>query len=198
MKNNVPRPVKLFFLKATLLFAVWKLIYLLYLLPHRTLDRPLTYAVAAGTVATLDAFDHSRPYSTREGIHISNDADGRPFQEQGMDIFLGQEKVLYIADVCNGLELLVLYAGLIICLPSSARRKSLFVAGGFLFIEVINVIRCMALVQVFLHRPDWLDFTHHYLFSFLVYAAIFWLWYIFSRDPVFTKKLRLNAQVRVQ
>ncbi|MBS1601632.1 MAG: exosortase/archaeosortase family protein [Bacteroidetes bacterium] len=198
MKNKIPKPVKLFLLKAALLFAAWKLVYLLYLLPHRTLDRPLSFAIAAGTTTSLNAFAPSRPYSTRPGNHVSIDADGHPVHEKGMDIFRGQEKVLYIADVCNGLELLVLYAGLIICLPSPARRKLLFIAGGFVFIEVINVLRCMALVRIYLRRPEWLDFTHHYLFSFLVYAAIFWLWYVFSRDPAFTKKMHLHAPVSVQ
>jgi hypothetical protein len=30
----------------------------------------------------------------------------------------------------------------------------------------------------------------------VVYAFIFWLWYLFSRDPEFANKLQLNATPR--
>jgi exosortase/archaeosortase family protein len=198
MKNKIPKPVKLFLLKATLLFSVWKLLYLLYLLPHRTLDKPLTSVLGVSTVTALNAFDRSRPYSTGAGIHTKELPEGGTISEAGMDIFHDGNSVLFIADACNGLELMVLYAGLIICLPSSSRRKWLFITSGFLFIEVINVLRCMGLVQIYRQRPDWLNFAHHYLFSFIVYAAIFWLWYIFSRDRGVINKFHLNAQVGVQ
>ena len=198
MKNKIPKPVRLFLLKAALLFTVWKLLYLLYLLPHRTLDKPLTLALGVSTVTTLNALNQSWPYSTGDGTHVKQLPEGGTLSESGMDIFRGDKSVLFLADACNGLELMVLYAGLIVCLPSSSRRKLLYITGGFLFIEVINVLRCIGLVQIYLRRPDWLNFAHHYLFSFIVYAAIFWLWYIFSRDRGVMNKFHLNAQVGVQ
>ncbi|HVS97495.1 MAG TPA: archaeosortase/exosortase family protein [Puia sp.] len=113
--------------------------------------------------------------------------------EAVMAISRGRERVLSIADACNGLEVIVLYAGLILCLPSGWRRKAVFILSGAVLIEVLNVIRCAGLVLVYEYHPEYLDFSHHYLFTFVVYAFIFWLWYLFSKGPEFALKLHLNA-----
>lgn len=194
--RQIPGPVKQFLLKAVALFAAWKIVYLLILLPNRTLDKPLTHAIAAGTTGMLNGLSHSASYFTREGIDIGTTRDGEVIREDLMDIYLGRDKVLSIADVCNGLELMVLYAGLIICLPASWQRKTLFILAGVLLTEVLNVFRCAGLALLYLHRPEYLDFSHHYLFSFLVYGFIFWLWYLFSRDSGFAKNLKLNASIQ--
>jgi exosortase/archaeosortase family protein len=189
--NQIPKPVKEFLLKAAALFVVWKAVYLLFLLPGRVLDRPLTYVIGKGTAASLNLISRPADYSAVSTIHPKG--LGNEGMEPVMAIRRNQDTLLSIADVCNGLELLVLYAGLILCLPASRYRKFAYILGGILLIEIINVIRCTGLVLIYLHRPQYLDFSHHYLFTFVVYAFIFWLWYLFSRDAKFAKKLNLNA-----
>ena len=194
--KQIPRPVKLFLLQSIFLFIAWKVIYLTILLPNRVLDRPLTYAVTIGAVGTLNGVSRSHDYAAISATHPKKDAGGRTTGwEDTMDIYSHQVRALSIADACNGLELMVLYAGLIICLPSRPFRKAVFIGTGILLIEVLNVIRCTGLVLLFQHRPEYVDFSHHYLFSLLIYGAIFWLWWLFSRDPGFAKKLKLNATI---
>jgi exosortase/archaeosortase family protein len=194
--KQIPRPVKLFLLQSIFLFIAWKAIYLTILLPNRVLDRPLTYAVTIGAVGTLNGATRSHDYAAIGATHPKKDAGGRTTGwEDTMDIYSHQVRALSIADACNGLELMVLYAGLIICLPSRPFRKAVFIGTGILLIEVLNVIRCTGLVLLFQHRPEYVDFSHHYLFSLLIYGAIFWLWWLFSRDPGFAKKLKLNATI---
>jgi len=192
--NQIPRPVKLFLLKAIGMFILWKLIYLTILLPNRILDRPLTEGVTIGTVKLLNGTSRHYHYTSVRAQHPKLNAEGQFARwEDTMDIYSGNIRVLSVADACNGLELLVLYGGLIICLPSRVFRKMLFVGAGFLLIEMVNVIRCAGLVLLFQHRPEFVDFSHHYLFSLMVYGLIFWLWWLFSRDPAFTQKLKQNA-----
>jgi exosortase/archaeosortase family protein len=194
--KQIPHPVKLFLLRALVLFIAWKAIYLAILLPNRILDRPLTYAVTIGAVGTLNGAGRSHDYAAISATHPKKDADGRiTGSEDTMDIYSHQVRALSIADACNGLELMVLYAGLILCLPARPGRKVLFIGTGILLIEVLNVLRCAGLVLLFQHRPEYVDFSHHYLFSLLVYGAIFWLWWLFSRDPQFAQKLKLNATI---
>jgi exosortase/archaeosortase family protein len=192
--NQIPKPVKEFLLKATILFVAWKAVYLLFLQPGRVLDKPLTYIIGKGTAATLDLINRSGDYNAIPSVHLKG--FGNEGTEPIMAVRSGQSMLLSIADVCNGLELLVLYAGLILCLPAARSRKLKYILGGIVLIEIINVLRCTGLVLLFLHKPEWLDFSHHYLFTFVVYAFIFWLWYLFSRDPEFAKKLQLNATTR--
>jgi exosortase/archaeosortase family protein len=192
--NQIPKPVKEFLLKATILFVVWKAVYLLFLQPGRILDRPLTYVIGKGTAATLNLINRSHDFNAIPATHLKG--FGNDGTEPIMAIRSGQDMLLSIADVCNGLELLVLYAGLILCLPAARKRKLNYIFGGIFLIEIINVLRCAGLVLIYVHKPEWMDFSHHYLFTFVVYAFIFWLWYLFSRDPEFAKKLQLNATPR--
>jgi len=192
--TRIPKPVKEFLLKATILFVAWKAVYLIFLLPGRVLDKPLTYFIGKGTAATLRLFNHSGNYNAISTMHLKG--LGNQGLEPVMAIRSGQTNLLDIADVCNGLELLVLYAGLILCLPATRNRKLAYIIGGIIGIEILNILRCTGLVLVYLHKPQWLDFSHHYLFTFVVYAFIFWLWYLFSRDPDFAKKLQLDATPR--
>ena len=189
--TRTPRPVREFLLKATILFVAWKAVYLLFLLPGRVLDKPLTYVIGKGTAATFSLFNPSGNYNAIPTMHPKGFGDEG--LEPVMAIRSGQTGLLDIADVCNGLELLILYAGLILCLPATRKRKLAYIIGGIIGIEILNIIRCTGLVLIYLHKPEWLDFSHHYLFTFVVYAFIFWLWYLFSRDPEFAKKLKLDA-----
>lgn len=190
--NQIPGPVKLFLLKAVALFVVWKTLYLLVLLPGRVLDGPLTYMVGVGTAKTLNVASRSGVYSTVPGVNPKKDGNTW-IEEPVMHIYLGQERVLSIGDPCNGLEVMVLYAGLILCLPATLKRKSVFLLTGLVSIEILNLIRCAALVRIYLTHPEYLDFSHHYLFTFLVYAFIFWLWFLFSRNMELGKKLSVHV-----
>ncbi|HET6253219.1 MAG TPA: hypothetical protein VFE32_04070 [Puia sp.] len=189
--NRIPKPVIEFLLKATFLFVAWKAVYLLFLLPGRVLDKPLTYIIGKGAAATLTLLNPSGGFNAVSAVHPKG--FGNEGLEPVMAIRSGQTGLLDIADVCNGLELLVLYAGLILCLPANRNRKLLYIVGGIIGIEMLNVLRCASLVLVYLHKPQWLDFSHHYLFTFVVYAFIFWLWYLFTRDPELAKKLQPHA-----
>lgn len=187
--KQIPRPVKSFLWKAMAIFIIWKALYLSILVPNRVLDRPITDAVGVSTARTLNFFSRPADYSTRPGVNVKQDGE----REDVMVISRGQERVLSIADACNGLEVMVLFAGLILCLPSGWGRKTRFVLTGMVLIEVLNVLRCAGLALVYQYHPEYLDFSHHYLFTFVVYAFIFWLWYLFSKGPGFAQKLHLNA-----
>lgn len=192
--DQIPGPVKSFLVKAAVLFLGWKVVYLIFLLPGRVLDKPLTTGVGKGTAATLAFFSPAADYNAAPGTHLI--IDGREGMEPVMKIRSGDTVLLNIADACNGLEVLALYAGLILCLPASPKRKLAYILVGMVGIEVLNVIRCAGLVLVYLHDPEYLNFSHHYLFTLVVYAFIFWLWYLYSRNPNIAKNLQLHASSR--
>ena len=189
--ENIPRPVRSFLLKSVILFAVWKILYLSLLLPYRILDRPLTRFVGTGASRTLNLISWSKDFSAADAVNNSPPQPGEPATpEKVMAVRFHDERVLSVADVCNGLELMVLYAGFIICLPAGISRKAAFITGGILLIFLVNVLRCAALVLVYLHYPKYVEFFHHYVFTFLVYGFIFWLWFLFSSSPGSAKSLR--------
>ncbi|MBU0695106.1 MAG: exosortase/archaeosortase family protein [Bacteroidetes bacterium] len=178
--KHTPKQVKYFFYKAIAILLAWKLVYIFLLMPSRIIDQPLTQIAANSTASTINLIENTNDYSSKtvkayvfrsgEGIWVNQAA-----------IYNKQEKVLAVEDACNGLELFVLYAGFIICLPALFLRKSIFIFSGLIMIYLVNVFRCVGIVYVIENYPAYLDFTHHYLFTFMVYIFIIWLWLQFSK-----------------
>jgi exosortase/archaeosortase family protein len=179
--RTVPKPVRIFFLKAFLLFLIWKAFYLFLLRPAEVPDRSLTRIISYSAAGLLNVLEWRGPhYSAREGrdtIHV----EGKAVEVFMMDIYRGDERTLRIANVCNGLELTVLYLGFLVCYPASTGRKWRFAAWGLLLIPAMNIVRCAFLVLIYLYRQIYLDFSHHFLFNFLIYIVIFLLWYRFAK-----------------
>jgi exosortase family protein XrtF len=180
-RKGIPRPVAMFLLKALALFIVWKLLYICYFEPKRTLDDPLTTAVGVLTTAALNASGGSDGYTVRK-IADTASADLGGTIGSSMQIYRNGGATLKIADPCNGLELMVLYAGFLICFPGAVSRKWKFILGGWGLIMVMNILRCMILVLIFVHSRRYLDFSHHFFFTLIVYAVIFLMWYLFSKQ----------------
>jgi len=183
--NKVPVAVKKFIFKAFAILVIWKVLYLAFLLPNRILDKPLTYSVGVATTWLLNTYTGSTDYSTRSEVsNVTTDQGytAMPLQK----IFFHQNNVVSIEDGCNALELFVLYAGFIICMPARVLRKTLFIVGGIIAIYITNVIRCAGVAYIILYHPRYADFAHHYVFTFVVYGLIIALWLIFSKKLSFT------------
>lgn len=178
--NQIPAAVKSFLFKGLIIFVAWKLIYLLFLAPGRILDEPLTSFTGINAARVLNLFTHSAGYTAKAETDVYKN-NGLTEIEPLVSIYYKQDKALSIADVCNVLELLVLYVGFIICYPRSLKRKTLFAIGGVITICLVNILRCAALAWVFIYYPQYADFSHHYLFTFIVYLFIFMLWFWFSK-----------------
>jgi exosortase/archaeosortase family protein len=187
--NETPPTIRAFLRNALIVFALWKLTYLFILLDDRILDRPLTNHVGAGTVwflnycTPLDGFS-AIPVIKQEAF------DGQlQIREVSQVIHQGKD-ILLIADGCNGLELIVLYIGFIICFPSSILKKIIFILLGIGIIDLSNIIRCGGLV--FLKRYygyDLFQFAHHYGFKITLYSIIFMMWVLFTKN----KKIKNSA-----
>jgi len=183
--NKVPVAVKRFIFKAFAILVVWKVLYLAFLLPTRLLDKPLTYSVGTATTWLLNTYTRSSDYSTRS--EVSNVATDQGYTSMPLQkIYFHQDNIVSIEDGCNALELFVLYAGFIICMPAKILRKILFIVGGIIAIYITNVIRCAGVAYIILYHPRYADFAHHYVFTFVVYGLIIALWLIFSRKLSFT------------
>jgi exosortase/archaeosortase family protein len=170
--------VRLFFIKAVLVFVGWKLLYLLWLMPKGILDTPLTHCVGAATVVTLNVFGDGQ-FSGVPGWETQH-LDGGEVSGSVVDIYYRGQNTLRIANACNGLELMVLYGAFLFCYPGSPRRRWSFLGLGLCLIFLMNILRCALLVWIFLRYRKYLDFSHHFFFTFLVYACIFLLWWRYT------------------
>lgn len=178
--NRIPKPIRLFLGKALLLFIVWELVYGLFLFDSQWLDSKLTNHVGRASVFVLNNLTSMSGFEAIPEVWNSVYA-GESIDNLACIIYHDNEIVLYIAHACNGLSLLVLYMGFIICMPSRFWRKLLYIVLGVIVLDVINILRCVGLIYLMEYYNAYFDFAHHYLFKATVYVSTFVIWVYYSR-----------------
>jgi exosortase/archaeosortase family protein len=168
------RQVRSFFIKLALLASAWFICYHLVLKPGRTIDRPLTNFLTASVAKCIDLAT-SQSYATT--WRQSPDKACSYIVQNG-------KQVLGIWDVCNGIDLMFIYVAIIILLPYPFRRKLLFTSAGIIIIIIANIIRVCALFTIYIHYRSAFDFSHHYLFTLLMYVVIFYGWILYTKKEL--------------
>jgi exosortase/archaeosortase family protein len=164
------RQVRLFFIKLAILGTLWFFAYHLTLKPARVIDRPLTNFLAATVTKGINILSPNNP----EIIWQETATSCTNLMQNG-------KKVFGIWDVCNGIDLMYIYVGIIILLPYSARRKLVFSVVGVVAIILANIIRIGALYFIYVYHRTAFDFSHHYLFTILMYMLIFYGWLLYTK-----------------
>jgi exosortase family protein XrtF len=190
---RIPRPVVLFILKALAMFVFWKVLYLSFLLPHMVPDRVLTRFVGVSTVSVLNVFSSDAPYSAVE-LFDDNTEEDVIYRATCIDIRRGGLQTLRVANACNGLELMVLYVAFLYCFPAPWKRRLVFALSGCVLITLMNVLRCAALVMIFERYRAYLDFSHHFIFTFVIYCVIFVGWFFFTKNLSLHKNNPLHVR----
>ncbi len=173
--QDVPFTVRKFLISALILFTIWKFSYHLYFKPHRLLDVPLTELTSKHT-KTLLSFLYPQYHFSEIVIQPKTSQDFF-----GISIYKYTKKILSVFDPCNALELYVLYIAFIVCMPSNWKRMLFFIIAGLASIYLLNIIRCTFLGILNLNRSVYVDFAHHYLFTMVVYIAIFLIWALYIK-----------------
>ncbi len=180
LKNKIPLPIRLFLGKALLFFIAWKIIYGGFFYESKFLDYPLTTHVSEASTLILNNLGFSNRFTTNREV-TSSISGAELLKSEASQIYHGDKLVLYIADPCNGLELMVLYIGFIVCMPSSFWRKTIYIILGVFIIDIINILRCTGLIYLREYFQAYFQFAHHYLFKIIVYGVTFLIWRFYSR-----------------
>ena len=107
------------------------MLYLSILFPRKVPDSALTRFIGHSTAGVLNVLPGAPDkYTTQQALDtvILDDA---AVSSPATDIYRNEERTLRVADACNGLELMVLYIGFLICFPAPSARKWKFAAGIF-------------------------------------------------------------------
>lgn len=177
--KNIPYPIRIFLIKAFLLFIIWQIVYTTILLPDRLIDKPLSAYTGKATAFVLNKIYGVNNVRTEELLY-SEQIDGVAFSYLKTVLFWGNKRLIGIADSCNGLSLYVLFLGFILIYPSKLKLKILFGIMGLIIIVATNIARSVGLVYLSLEHPSYLPFAHHYLYKIITYAVVFglWVWFI--------------------
>jgi exosortase/archaeosortase family protein len=179
--SSIPREVRRFGIKALILFVFWQLLYGLYLYPSRILDDALTQLTGAATESMLKVLYAEKRFYTEFSLTKSVIHGGVSVFEGSSLVCMEAQPLIRIADPCNGLNMYALFVGFILAYPASKALKMAFGVFGFFGLVGLNVARCVALAVLQIHHPEYTFFAHHYIFNVLTYAAVFGLWYWFTK-----------------
>lgn len=127
--KKIPTEVRTILIKGFTFLVLWKLLYAFWLAPTRLLDRPLTTLVANQSAWIMNFFAEGKPYAVGTTIRKRSD-DNTTYTEYGT-IFYNKKPTISIADPCNGLEFLLLYAWFILVMPGTGRRRIIFFSRWF-------------------------------------------------------------------
>ncbi|MBS1541765.1 MAG: exosortase family protein XrtF [Bacteroidetes bacterium] len=130
---------------------------------------PFTRFVSANAVWVLSWFDPSVadfPSQFSEYIPIAND----------------RENMIYVFEGCNSLNVMIVYGSFLLAFRGSAKAFAVFMGVGMAAIYVLNVARIVLLYAVAFYFPAQLYFFHKYLFTAIIYVAVFVLWFFWVKQ----------------
>ncbi|MCX7638434.1 MAG: exosortase family protein XrtF [Cyclobacteriaceae bacterium] len=91
-------------------------------------------------------------------------------------IFLGENPVVTVFEGCNGVNVLIVFLSFIFAYGPLTGKLVWFLSLGFLLIHLANLARISLLFAVSYHMPDYLYFTHKYLFTSFIFLIVFLMW----------------------
>jgi exosortase family protein XrtF len=184
-KNIIEKPIIWFLTKAAMLWIFWLLIYGQFL-KRLGIDDPLSYFIANLTAWIYKLMG----YETGVKKVIP---DGLSVEATKFLVTNNNMPVINIDKACNGMELYALFISFLIAFGGKYRFWQ-YVILGSISIFAINLFRIVALVWIMLYYPSQVDFHHHYTFSYLIYAYIIWLWFLFiNTQNVFKKSQNIES-----
>jgi exosortase/archaeosortase family protein len=97
--------------------------------------------------------------------------------------------LLYLWIPCLGLSLMYAYASLIIAFPGKWFRKLAFILGGWLVIQVLNILRLFGISLLLANdhsgnniaKSNWIVLNHEDIFNYFVVFLIFMMFVVFAR-----------------
>jgi len=186
--KQIPTPIKSFLWKALVFFLIWELGYNVFLLPNRVIDKPLCALVGNGTASLINLIQ-GRELAYCETVSVYTYSEGELYLSDRATVFLGPNRLIGIADPCNGLNLFVLFIGFVVVYPSKFHLKIIYSVVGIVAIMLLNIARCAGLGLIHNAYPSMTDFAHHYAFKIITYLAIFYMWYWYVK---LTNKIEAN------
>ncbi len=155
-------PLVGFVVRALLVFAVWFVVYDLWLLPDGRIDAVLSQVVArisGGALALL----------------------GGEVAVSGRVVRLDGASGIVVEDGCNGLTTLGLFVGFVLAYPGSWRRRAAFIPMGLAVIAVVNIVRVAGLAWIQVHAPGLFGAAHGVGANTIFYLTVFALWIVWAR-----------------
>lgn len=96
----------------------------------------------------------------------------------------GAETVVNVYEGCNGVNIMIIFVSFLVAVSTPSKSMLAFSIVGMVTIHIFNLIRIVLLYLVAQFQPDYMYFTHKYLFTASIYVIVFILWVMWVRKFV--------------
>jgi exosortase family protein XrtF len=161
-------PTVLFLVKFVGLYIVLNVIYGLYIERAHPQPDNATILVTNQTAAILRGLDwdvETRNHPTKPTTNIS-------YQDRG---------IVSVYEGCNGINVGIIFLCFLLAFGPINKKLTWFAPVGLLIIHLTNLGRILGLFWVVIYMPNAVYFTHKYLFTAVIYAAVFVMWLVWLR-----------------
>jgi len=164
------KPILLFILKFVVVWGVLVIVYNLYLSHYHKHNKPDPYSqtVAAWTVGCLNATGFKA---------AAQDDETRPWTW----IYMNGKHTSYINEGCNAISIMIIFVAFIAAFSTTWKQTLLYIFGGLIVIQIMNVVRIAILNYIFGHHHEYGKMAHDYLFPAIIYGTIVVLWIIWVK-----------------
>lgn len=161
------RPAILFLVKFGVVFGLLSGVYSYWIKTFKGEPDPITQLVS----------DHTVKVMTWMGFDVHQEPT---VEESSSTIFIDGNSAVRVFEGCNGIAVFILFIAFIFAFRASWNTAMYAVFGG-LVIHFFNLFRIGGLAWIAVFRPEYMYFTHKYLFTLILYAVVFGLWVIYVR-----------------
>ena len=161
MKGN--KFIIIFLLKAIGVYAVWYVLYDLWLKKSGAFDNWVIDGIISATFTLLTFLNYN--------VNVD-------YHDIGIT---GAFSNIVVGPGCNGVELYALFAGFVLIFEGSWKHKVWFIPVGVLVIYFFNVLRVAGLAINGLYSLARLEFNHKYTYTILMYMLTFIGWMIWVK-----------------
>jgi exosortase family protein XrtF len=163
------KPTIFFLLKFVGIYIVGNLAYGLYVSSYSPRVDPLTQEVTEQTASCLQI--------TGWEVEVEN-RSSKPTTY----IEFNDQSIVSVYEGCNGVNTMIIFVAFIISLGHLNKRMLWFIPLGLVLIHMANLARIGLLFLVTIKLPNYVYFTHKYLFTAIIYGVVFvlWLWWVRS------------------
>jgi len=95
-----------------------------------------------------------------------------------VSILLNGSVVVNVYEGCNAINVSILFIAFLFAYKGSFKRTLTFSVVGLISIYLFNLLRVGGLFLVALYFPDHLYLMHKFVFTGVIYAFVFLLWFV--------------------
>lgn len=168
------KAILFFLLKFIGIYLVLNTAYALWIARYDPLPDPLTKLVTRQTAVIVSVTE-------------SNITVGEAVNSPNVPIKQGDKTIVSVFEGCNSLNVMFVFISFIAAFTGTWKKTVVFGLIGIVLIYIFNLFRVGLLFYIAKYYPNNLYFFHKYLFTGLLYALVFLLWY-FWVTKVWPKK----------